>query len=83
MAAQGDPGRHHGAARRWRNGRACTGCHRTSRPGRANDEPINPVTAVTDQRAYIEAFFGKYLRDRDSRLLDGPSPRFPDISFES
>lgn len=44
---------------------------------------INPVTAVTDQRAYIEAFFGKYLRNRDSRLLDGPSPRFPDISFES
>jgi predicted dienelactone hydrolase len=43
---------------------------------------ISPRTAVTDERAYIEAFFGKYLRNRDSHLLDGPSPRFPDISFE-
>jgi hypothetical protein len=34
------------------------------------------------ERAYIEAFFGKYLRNRDNHLLDGPSPRFPDISFE-
>jgi predicted dienelactone hydrolase len=36
---------------------------------------ISPKTAVTDERAYIEAFFGNHL-------LDGPSPRFPDISFE-
>jgi predicted dienelactone hydrolase len=43
---------------------------------------INPRTAVTDERAYIRAFFDKYLRNRDSHLLDGPSPRFPDISFE-
>jgi hypothetical protein len=44
---------------------------------------INPKTAVTDERAYIRAFFDKYLRDHDNHLLDGPSPRFPDISFES
>jgi hypothetical protein len=44
--------------------------------------PISPKTAVTDERAYIGAFFGKYLRHHDSHLLDGPSPRFPDISFE-
>jgi predicted dienelactone hydrolase len=43
---------------------------------------INPTTAVTDERAYIRAFFDKYLRNRDNHLLDGPSPRFPDISFE-
>jgi predicted dienelactone hydrolase len=43
---------------------------------------ISPKTAVTDERAYIEAFFGQYLRHRDNHLLDGPSPRFPDISFE-
>jgi predicted dienelactone hydrolase len=42
---------------------------------------IDPRTAVTDERAYIRAFFDKYLRDRDNHLLDGPSPRFPDISF--
>jgi predicted dienelactone hydrolase len=44
---------------------------------------ISPKTAVTDERAYIEAFFGKYLRNGDDHLLDGPSPRYPDISFES
>jgi hypothetical protein len=43
---------------------------------------ISPETAVTDERAYIGAFFGKYLRNRGNHLLDGPSPRFPDISFE-
>ena len=43
---------------------------------------ISPKTAVTDERAYIEAFFGKYLRHRDNHLLGGPSPRFPDISFQ-
>jgi len=43
---------------------------------------ISPKTAVTDERAYIEAFLDKYLRNRDNHLLDGPSPRFPDIQFE-
>jgi predicted dienelactone hydrolase len=43
---------------------------------------ISPKTAVTDERVYLRAFFDKYLRGRDSHLLDGPSPRFPDISFE-
>ena len=43
---------------------------------------ISPKTAVTDERAYIRAFFDKYLRHRDNHLLDGPSPRFPDIQFE-
>jgi predicted dienelactone hydrolase len=43
---------------------------------------ISPKTAVTDERAYIEAFLDKYLRNRDNHLLDGPSPRFPDIRFE-
>jgi len=27
---------------------------------------ISPKTAVTDERAYIEAFFGKYLRHHDN-----------------
>ena len=42
---------------------------------------IDPNTAVTDERVYIRAFFDKYLRHRDSHLLDGPSPRYPDIQF--
>jgi predicted dienelactone hydrolase len=49
----------------------------------ADTGTISPRTAVTDERAYIEAFFGKYLRHHDNHLLDSPSPRFPDISFES
>jgi predicted dienelactone hydrolase len=43
---------------------------------------IAPKTAVTDERVYIRAFFDKYLRNRDNHLLDGSSPRFPDIQFE-
>lgn len=43
---------------------------------------IDPTTAVTDERAYLRAFFDTYLRGRDDHLLDGPSPRFPDITFE-
>jgi hypothetical protein len=44
--------------------------------------PIDPRTAVTDERACVRAFFDTYLRNRDNHLLDGPSPRFPDIQFE-
>jgi predicted dienelactone hydrolase len=53
-------------------------------PGQVSTDlgTISPKTAVTDERVYIRAFFDKYLRDRDNHLLDGPSPRFPDISFE-
>ncbi len=43
---------------------------------------IDPKTAVTDERVYLRAFFDKYLRNRNDHLLDGPSPRFPDVSFE-
>ncbi len=43
---------------------------------------IDPKTAVTDERAYLRAFFDKYLSHRDNHLLDGPSPRFPDVTFE-
>lgn len=46
------------------------------------DRIIGTHTAVNDERAYIRAFFDKYLRNRDNHLLNGPSPRFPDISFE-
>jgi hypothetical protein len=42
---------------------------------------IDPTTVVTDERAYIRAFFDTYLRHRDGHLLDGPSPRHPDINL--
>jgi predicted dienelactone hydrolase len=43
---------------------------------------ISPTTAVTDERAYIRAFFDTYLRDRNDHLLDGPSTRYPDVTIE-
>ncbi len=32
---------------------------------------------------YVCAFFDKYLNNTDSPLLDGPSSRYPEVSFES
>jgi predicted dienelactone hydrolase len=43
---------------------------------------IDPATAVTDERAYIRAFFDMYLRHRNDHLLGGQSPRYPGITFE-
>jgi len=34
---------------------------------------------VTVQRTYLRAFLDRYVRDRRSRLLDGPSDRRPDV----
>ena len=31
-------------------------------------------------RAYMQAFLDRHLRGRDAPLLDGPSPRFPEVS---
>jgi hypothetical protein len=42
-----------------------------------------PPSTELPRTTYIEAFFGKYLSHHDSHLLDGPSPRYADISFES
>jgi dienelactone hydrolase len=41
----------------------------------------DPAHAVADQRAYLAAFFDRWLRGRDDGLLDGPSPRHPDVTF--
>jgi dienelactone hydrolase len=42
---------------------------------------IDPARAVADQRAYLTAFFDRWLRGHDNGLLDGPSPRHPDTTF--
>ncbi|NIH84558.1 alpha/beta hydrolase family protein [Amycolatopsis granulosa] len=42
---------------------------------------IDPVTAVRTQRAYVASFFDRWLRGRDDHLLDGPSPRYPQMVF--
>ena len=38
---------------------------------------IDPDRSVANQRAYVAAFFDQHLRHR--HLLDGPSPRFPEM----
>jgi hypothetical protein len=37
--------------------------------------------AVAAERAYIRAFFDRWLRGRDSHLLDGPSAEYPEARF--
>ncbi len=45
--------------------------------------PIDPVRALTITKAYVEAFFGEYLDGRKSPLLNGPSPDYPEVTFET
>ncbi|MFC5148112.1 alpha/beta hydrolase family protein [Streptomyces aureoversilis] len=42
---------------------------------------VRPERAVAATRAYVVAFFDRFLKGRDGRLLDGPSPRFPEMRF--
>jgi predicted dienelactone hydrolase len=42
---------------------------------------IQPGAAVRAEQAYISAFFGRWLRGQSGHLLDGPSPRYPQIQF--
>lgn len=42
---------------------------------------IDPARAVQVQRVYLAAFFDQTLRRKHSTLLDGPSSKYPEISF--
>ncbi len=42
---------------------------------------VDPAGAVAADRAYVAAFFDRWLRHRDGGLLDGPSARFPQMTF--
>lgn len=42
---------------------------------------LDPARAVRIQQAYPRAFFDLHLRHRPGRLLDGPSPAFPEVKF--
>ncbi|QLE72363.1 esterase [Streptomyces rectiverticillatus] len=48
---------------------------------RQNIGTVRPERAVAATRAYVVAFFDRFLKGRDGRLLDGPSPRFPEMRF--
>ena len=45
--------------------------------------PIDAQRAITIIRDYTLAFFDKHLKNIDSPLLDGPSPDYPKVDFES
>ena len=40
------------------------------------------VRAIAVQRAYLRAFLDRYMLNRRSRLLTGPSPRRPQVTFQ-
>jgi predicted dienelactone hydrolase len=42
---------------------------------------MDPHEGVRIQQAYPRAYFDLHLKHRPSRLLDGPSPEFPDVQF--
>jgi hypothetical protein len=42
---------------------------------------INGERATAIVRAYVNAYFDLYLRRHHSRVLDGPSARYPEIQF--
>jgi predicted dienelactone hydrolase len=42
---------------------------------------INGERATAIVRAYVNAYFDRYLRHHRSRLLNGPSARYPEIHF--
>lgn len=53
-------------------------------PPQAVHDLIGSVDAdrsITNQRAYLTAFFNQHLRRCHNRLLQQPSPRFPEMQF--
>jgi hypothetical protein len=42
---------------------------------------IHPARAIAVESAYVAAFFDRHLRHHPEHLLDGPSPRFPEMVF--
>ncbi|MCO6004508.1 lipase [Actinoallomurus purpureus] len=42
---------------------------------------VDPARAIVAERAYVSSFFDRWLRRKDDGLLDGPSPRYPEITF--
>ncbi|MGI5160012.1 alpha/beta hydrolase family protein [Microbispora sp. CA-102843] len=42
---------------------------------------VDPVRSIAAQRAYVAAFLDLQLKGRKTRLFDGPSPAFPEVSF--
>ncbi|MGW4807983.1 alpha/beta hydrolase family protein [Kitasatospora sp. NPDC004272] len=43
---------------------------------------LPPTRAEAATRAYVASFFDRWLRAHDDHLLDGPSARFPEMTYE-
>ncbi|WP_344641148.1 esterase [Kitasatospora cystarginea] len=43
---------------------------------------VRPDRAVLATRSYVSSFLDRWLRGHDDHLLDGPSPRFPEVVYE-
>lgn len=42
---------------------------------------IDPARAITIESTYVTTFLDQHLRHRPEHLLDGPSPRFPEMAY--
>ncbi|MGP9020142.1 alpha/beta hydrolase family protein [Streptomyces sp. BR1] len=42
---------------------------------------VDPARSAAAQRAYVSAFFDRWLRGGDGGLFDGPSRRWPEVRF--
>jgi dienelactone hydrolase len=45
------------------------------------DAGLSGARSLDITRAYVRAFFDLHLRGRPQALLDGPSPRYPEVTF--
>ena len=58
-----------------------TGSQRWEMPGIKDDTDAPAGIDGYDQYAYTGAFFDRYLKQRDTDLLDGVSSQFPEVTF--
>jgi hypothetical protein len=49
---------------------------------RSSSSALDPARALTTTSAYVTAFFDQYLGAKPQSILDGPSPEYPEITFE-
>ncbi|RKE22986.1 esterase [Streptomyces sp. TLI_171] len=48
---------------------------------RAELGTVPPTRAESATRAYVASFFDRWLRNHNDHLLDGPSPRYPEMTY--
>ncbi|MFJ6809955.1 alpha/beta hydrolase family protein [Streptomyces anulatus] len=46
------------------------------------DAPLSAARSTTITRSYVTAFFDRSLRGRPARLLNGPTPAYPEVLFQ-